>query len=445
VYLLPTRASVVLTVFGVTLLLVAPATAQREGASGTSRRLSATSRSNSSNQGNLDLTVVLSEALDSEVPPDLRSTVPQDGPRAGGYSTTVMGSAAYANTFGRTQIAGTALTAFRYYDRLDRLDAVSHSGGIGANMRLPRRATLRIDQTVAYSPSYLFQLFPDATDPALGDPAPAAPDYGIERSDSYSSRTSTTYALGSARAGLVSVSADYGHTDFQQAITVRPHLTIFAASGRYSHAIARNGTVSVEYRYHTSEFGDGASTRQHAITIGATYSKPLTARRRATFRFDVAPSALRIPAAGVNDGAIVSGQAYRVDGKASVDYGFHGTWHVSGNFRRSVEYVAVLGEPVFSDAAGTELAGSVTNRVNVSASAGYMSGGSALAAGSGSFDTYTGHARVRFAATRSLGVYSEYLYYQYDLRTQSRIAPDLPRQFNQNGIRFGLMVLVSAF
>ena len=54
--------------------------------------------------------------------------------------------------------------------------------------------------------------------------------------------------------------------------------------------------------------------------------------------------------------------------------------------------------------------------------------------------TYTGEARIRYALTRTFALYSEYLYYYYDLGGQAHLAPGLPSVYKQHGIRVGFMV-----
>ena len=43
---------------------------------------------------------------------------------------------------------------------------------------------------------------------------------------------------------------------------------------------------------------------------------------------------------------------------------------------------------------------------------------------------------------RSFALYSEYLYYYYDLRGQAGLAPGLPSVFEQHGIRVGFTLFV---
>jgi hypothetical protein len=360
----------------------------------------------------------------------------------------LIASADYARNRRRVQLAGTALTAFRYDQRLDQVAAVSHSAGLGASIRLPKQGSLQIDQMAAYSPSYLYQLFPTGALPASGESIPTDPNYRIDKTESYAYGSKMALAFGSARKTRVTATAEYSHDDFQRQAAARPNVTIYATAAKISRALSRNGGLSVEYQYRTGEFGFGGLTKEHRVAMGVEYSRALTVRRRAKFRFNLTPATLEIPKSALNAAAAgavpsaVEGRLYLLEGDASVDYEFRRNWRATANYRRGVEYLAVLTEPVFSDGARLDLTGLIRRRVDVSAAAGYATGASALYRGAQNLDTYTGEVRIRYALKRSFALYSEYLYQYYDLHGQARLARDLPRVFEQHGIRVGFMLFV---
>jgi hypothetical protein len=174
----------------------------------------------------------------------------------------------------RSQLAGTALTAFRYSGRLNEVAPVTHSVGLGASIGLPAQGNLHIAQTAAYSPSYLYQLLPTGGLSAPIESIPANPDYRIDSTDSYSYDTQMALAFGSARRTRVTTTAEYSRTDFQNQIVARPNLRTFATGAKVSRGVA-TGRVS-EYQYRTGEFGVGGLTKEHRLTLGAEYSRALT-------------------------------------------------------------------------------------------------------------------------------------------------------------------------
>jgi hypothetical protein len=396
----------------------------------------------------------ISEALESELPPEFRSRVVQGDLQSGGFSTMLTASADYVRNRRRVQLAGTGLTAFRYYQRLGQVTSVSHSAELDASVRLPKQASLQIAQTAAYSPSYLYQLFPTEASVVAGDSFQANPDYRIDATESHLYATRMGFAFGSPRRTRITATAEYSHTDFQDQTATRPNLTTYTTGVKVFRAVSSNAGLSVEYQYRTGDYEFGGLTKEHRVTMGVEYSRALSARRRATFRLNVSPATLEVPestlnavAAGpirsVGEGAIpnVADQwLYQLQGDANVDYQFRPNWRATGNYRRGIEYLAVLTGPVLTHGASLGLTGLIRRRVDVSATAGRATGASTLSPNTQNLDTSTGELRIRYALRRSFALYSEYQYYYYDLRGQARVAPGLPSVFEQHRVRAGFMV-----
>ena len=425
------------------LTLATPALSQAVVTPRPSGGLFGATRSEVGGRDRLNLIIDVNEALESELPPEFRSRVAQGDLQSGGFSTMLTASADYARNRQRVQLAGSALTAFKYYQDLDELAAVSHSSSLGANIRLPKRGSLQVSQSAAYSPAYLYQLFPTAAVPVLEESIPANPDYRVTATGSYSYQTKTAVAFGSVRSFRVTTTADYTHSDFRYLPAARSNLTVYAIGAKGSRAVSRNGGLSVEYQYRTGEFGFGGVSTEHRVTVGMDYSRALSAKRRATFRFNVTPSTLEVPesalAALVVDvvPGIAGAREYLVQGEAAVDYEFRTNWHAAGNFSRGVEYLPLLHGPVFADAARAQLIGLITRRIDLSAVAGYATGASAIYFGTQDMETRTLDVKVRYAFTRSVALYSEYLYYFYDLRGQVGLALGQPSVFREHGVRVG--------
>jgi hypothetical protein len=140
----------------------------------------------------------------------------------------------------------------------------------------------------------------------------------------------------------------------------------------------------------------------------------------------------------------LAGAVFRTQGQASVDYYFRRTWRASGQVERGLEYVAGLAAPVFADSGHFGLEGLLTRRIDLQATAGYATGASVINAGN-ELETYTGSARLRFAISRNLALYTEYLHFYYDLRGQLILAPDLPRSYQQRSVKVGLTLWASVF
>ena len=442
-----------------TLALAGPAFAQGTEAPLRKSGLFGTTRVDAGNRDSFNLLFAPSEAFESALPPDARFKVSRGGLDSGGYSSMLTTSADYTRTRRRTQLGATLLTSFKYYPRLDRVEPVSHSAGLGFTVRLPKQSSLQANSTAAYAPAYLYQLFPKAPLAAPVEAIAADPDYRIDTSDSYTYGTNLALTVGRTRGTRITATADYRHTDFHREIVTRPNLTTSGAGMKLSRGVTRNSGLSVEYQYRTGTYGLTGVSNEHRLALGADYSYALSATRRAAFHVNVAPALLELPesvvranlpigvGAPIDAGAISNPdpRLYRLEGDARVDLDVGRSWRATATYRRSVEYLAVLTEPVFSDAARVELNGLITRRIDVAAGGGYALGRSALNHNSQSLRTDTGQLRLRYALTRTLAVYSQYVYYYYDMHEQSYLAPNLPRTFEQHEVRVGFMLFVRPF
>jgi hypothetical protein len=398
-------------------------------------------RSDANDRHRLNFTFAVNEGYDSEVPLQLQSQLPQSGPQSGGYSTTANATAEYVRMSRRGQFRGTGESSFRYYGSLGTADAVSASAGLGGSLNLPARGTLEVNQTAAYSPSYLFGLFPSVTPAEVGETIPIAQDYRADLTESLSYRTNLALAFGSTQGTRFSVSGEYSATDYEEGSTY-DDLTGHQARAGLSHGIGRSLRVSADYEYRVGDFSFGARTVEHSLPLGVEYSPALSATRRAILGLKVIPSTLVIPESAAN--TPVTGRVTKLQGEASASYPFFRSWMASARFRRNVEYVAVLGEPIFADTASVDVSGLLRRRLDLAASAGFAEGESALQQGN-QVDSYTGTVRLRFALTRSFAAFSEYLYYRFDLRGLGFESLDLPTAFDQHGVRVGLTLWVSPF
>jgi len=384
----------------------------------------------------------VAEGFESELPPALRSRVSQ-GARSDGWSTLFAASSEYVRRGRTLEIAGTASSAVRYYHAIDRFETSSHAAGLGFTIRLPKQGSFRVNSTAAYSPSYLYQLFPVGTPPELGASIPATPEYRIEEHPSYSYRTSAALSFGSRLGTMVTTSGEFSRTDLEQ--STRPDHEFYDTGATVSHAFGGGHGISAAYHYRAGRLGIGELTTEHRITFGGEVSRALSPTRRTTFRATVTPARIDLPASVLRRrDEDASGPLYRINGEASLSYPFRVNWRVAASYRRELEFLAVLREPVFSDGARVELTGLLSRRLDLWALAGYATGASALVSSS-DLETYTGSIKLRYAIARSLALYTQYFYYHYDLRGQAFLAPELPSAFEQHGARLGLNLFLETF
>jgi hypothetical protein len=374
-------------------------------------------------------------------------------------------TADYAHTRRLFQVAGTASTAFKYYRQLDEVVGVTHSAGLRVSVRLPKRGSLQVSQTVAYSPSYFYQLFPTASTPTLSDSVPNDPDFRVA-TQSLSYGTNAALAFGSPRTMQVTMTGAYSRTNFQQPTVWRPNLAVYSGGVTVTRSVSRNGSVFADYHYRTGEFGFGGRAEEHRGSVGIQYSHAISVRQRASFRFDIAPASMKMPATalsgiGLGAGSTTEGadslaadsglsaltglvRVSRLEGEARATYQFGRAVQTQVSYRRGVDYVPLLAQPILVESAHTELTSTITRRLGLVASAGYANGTSAFYGSGNDIETRTGEVKMRYLLRRSTTIYAEYLYFYYNLREQAILAPDLPSVFGQHAVRVGLTLSVKA-
>jgi hypothetical protein len=393
------------------------------------------SANESASRDRLDLSASIIEALETEAAPELRARLQNRSPQSGGYSSMFTGSMDYERRRRRMDVSSQVVSAVQYYPQLGRFVSLSHGAAIGTTVRLQGKSTLDLTQTADYSPSYFYRLFPSVAPPTTGAVAPSAPDYRIDESRSFANSTLASLALGDPRGSRLTVSAEHQSAVFHGGAN-RPDLDTLAGRAKFARGLGRTATVAAEYERRAGQFGYGGHATEQRLRFTGSISPALSTSRRAQFSGSVSPSTIDVDV--MPGGEPTAPKRRRIEGDASVQYPFLRSWSLGGSYRRGTEYVALFREPIIRNTARLEVAGLAASRVDVSAVGGYTSGASALRANTEPFGSYTGAIRGRYAVTRSLATYVEYLYYRYDLRGQTTLAPDLPSVFEQHGVRIGL-------
>jgi hypothetical protein len=423
-------------------LCASPASAQGAAPRGPTGGLFGPTRSDVGSRDRLNFTFETAEGYDTAVPVSFRSQVPQDA-QADGWSTIFAAHSDYQRKGSTLEIAGTARSAVRYYHAIDRLDTLGQAAGLGIGIKLPKQTNFKVDSTAAYSPSYLYQLFPVGTPPALGEAIPTNPDYQIADHESYTYRTRAELSFGSRLGTMLTTSGEFNRTEFNNESAPRAPQEFYETGIKLSHG-GRGGGVSAGYYYRGGRFRFDGFTAEHRVSIGGEYSTALSRTRRATVRFTLTPSRLDVPPEALRRVADeeASGPLYRLNGEAGFTYPFRVNWRMSATYRREVEYLPIFLQPVFSDGARAELSGLISRRLDLAVRAAYAEGASVFQTQSKTIETYTGEVMVRFALKRWVALCTEYLFYEYDLGSQALVQPGLPGKFKQHGVRVGFQLFL---
>jgi len=393
----------------------------------------------------VDFTASVTEGHDSDVPTQLGSTIDPSDLQSGGFSTILNANASYAHKGNRLELAANANSVIRRYAELGDTRSLGHGAGVGLTGRVAQKTTLFVNQSAAYTPVYLFGVFPTGVPLEVGDPGSTAPDYTtVSDFDSYAYETTMSLRHDFTRRKSLAVTGEFLYTDRLRESEHWRDVDSHWFSAQYAQNVGPNLALRGGYKYRAGQFGYGGDgrTEEHRVDIGFDYVKPLSATRRMTVNFNLGSSAADIPQS--TPLAIVLRREFLAVADGTFAYQFNRTWQARASYRRGLEYVVDLPEPVFADGFGAGVDGFLTRRIDLSGTVGYSSGESLLNKDSLQFDTYTGDVRVRYGLSRSVAVYGEYLYYFYDFASNTHLLAGMPPGLERNGLRAGVTLWMPA-
>jgi hypothetical protein len=404
-----------------------------------------------------DATVSLTAAYDSDVAGWAPAGAAQFfGPEAIAHSNQFSTTAEYRWSIRDVEVRASGTSAWLQDRQTGTVAGLSRSAAAGLTARLPWRTTLLFNQTAVSSPSNLYNLFPRAAVTGPGAAPPTAHDYGANHFDSsvYNARATLTHEATRRLGFSFNAIGELSETASPSTAAGPSELESYELSGRFAHLLTRNTRTTGQYSYRAGSFQGsnvapviglrierGLRIAEHTVEIGLTHSRPLSRSRRTVFNV-VAGGVVVRPLEQPLAGPLRLTESYRLIGQAGAEYLFRKTWQVGAMYRRGVDYVPGLSEPVLTDGLTARIGGFFTRRIDVVGTAGYASGVSALKLAGPRFDTYTSEVRLRVALNPAVSVYGEYLYYLYDFRRYAPLMPGMPPALERNGLRVGLTLTV---
>lgn len=446
-----TSIAVLCTAATVAAVAPSPADAQTRP----SNALFVENRPDPTNGQRLDITVSSAEGYDKDASPHGGELggVGLLGPA--GQSILVTTAASYAWIGHQLQFRASGGSTERYYQSLNDVlhsstNDASDAAAAGLLFHTPE-TTFVANQTANYASSLLYNFLPGTATITPGTGPAATADYGLSNSQIYAYSSATEYTRRVSTRNSVSAAAEWEHSDIVGGRADSQQLNVYKARAGFAHHVGHNFTALAGYVY---RFGDVAAGRlvpygqvlkENELELGVDYHRPLSATRSFNVQIRLGGSTIKLPPVTGIDLVPTGDRRYeQFSGQLATAYDFGRSWQASGSFRRGLEYVTGLGEPVLADAFTARVDGLLTRRVDLLASAAYSSGESALTRAASLFNTYTGTVRLRFGLTRTWATYAEYLYYFYDSRGTAPLVPGLPPSLERNGVRVGLMLRVPA-
>lgn len=404
----------------------------------------------------LEGTVVSSGSYEEDASGDAAASV-NAGQQPSGYATVVESAATYTFQSRRLRVRALGTSAQRFYRPADSLlpsdfRSLSHMGDFGVSAVLARSTTLAVNQTDVYSSSPLYSLFTPAnrtlpleTDVTAPPVAPPPSHYALNDTGSTSYDTTAILRHGLTPRTDLSGTAGWRRTRTVAQTGDRRDLSMYQARGQMAHKLARNTTLIAAYYYRVGNIDDHGLTPltstervpEHGIEAGFEQRRPISRSRHLTLTARLGASRTVMPEV-VETGLVRQRRFDQVFGQLGAAYELTRSWVVRGNYQGGVDYVTALTEPISSQNLSAEVGGLLTRRFDVFASAAYSHGESAIRRGTSSFETYTEDVRLRYAVSRSVAAYVEYLRYFYD-SDGVLLVPGLPAFIQRTSVRTGLV------
>jgi hypothetical protein len=392
-----------------------------------------------STQQNLNVMLSVAEAYDEDVTEKSGGADLQIFQGRGSY-TTLTPQMDFKAGRGRFRLGLTAGSSVRYYGDVHETIVVNHAIGTGFTIQLTPRTALFLNEGVTYSPALFYGLFASTAEPGAGDTVPAAPNYVLnsKRSYVYDSKASLTHNI-SERAVFV-INAGFQYQDYTGHDVGYPDLRTHDVGGHYLYSINRDVKLRLGYTYKDGQYLGAPLTTEHDFDIGVDYSRPLSRTRRTTITLSLGPT---VANGALSVSSVDVGRQYRLTANAALTHQIGRTWTAQGTYRRGMGYyVEGFAKPVFTEAYAASTSGFLNRRTDVSVTAAYSTGESALTGAPDQFASYTADTRVRFGLGRMWATYVEYLYYYYKFNSGIPLPPGVPPHLTRNGVRAGLTLWV---
>jgi len=207
-----------------------------------------------------------------------------------------------------------------------------------------------------------------------------------------------------------------------------PRYEIYELGGRFGARLARYSAFRAGYIRQDVDRGLGHYVVHH-LNIGGDYARPLSASRRAFIAFSGGSA------------AVESSDNFRLSAIGNVDfwYEFKQSWIGSVRYHRGISFIDEVVDPLLSDAVSGELAGLLSPRVDFNASATFSRGLVGFRSRD-SYQIYGARSQLRYALSRMMALYGEYLLFHYEFPPTILITGGLPPSTSRQAVKVGLTV-----
>jgi hypothetical protein len=325
-------------------------------------------------------------------------------------------------------VTGVAETAPRYYPSVDNKIFRRDHAAIRTTVRLP--FSIIATGTAAYVPYSVLSL----TGASVGAVETDLPEHdfpvSLDHYVTWGAGLGTNHRL--TRLTWVSADANYstrrigaGTQDFRTA----------TGGGRLRHQVGKGAFLKAGYYYTDAHYGDVRSYGRHLLDVGVDYSRDLSFARRTTLSFDTGTSIVTFPASDADDdGRDDALNRLRLGGSAQLRHEMGRTWVAAISYQRGVQFLEGWPEPLFTDSAGAQLQGSVSRRIQFSASVRASTGHLARNRDDSGFNVYHGGATLTYALNRHLNVGVLYSTYHHQFEESVALPPGFGAWFERHRV-----------
>ena len=399
-----------------------------------------------------NVSLILSSGFDAAVSGRQAVARQYFDPQSTAHANVVTGTGDYTWQ-GRTLTFRIAAASVGRHSRdTAEITPLNQSAAASVTSRLPWRSELRFEQQNGFSPSFVYNPFPEGeadqeSSGTGGDIAipTVAPPFRNGNIEAYTSMSHLTLRHDVSRRTNVSIQAERSQSEYRGTEVPQPGIVAYAVTGLVGYRTTRNTRATVQYLARSGNFpysGGPVTTAiatESGLEIGGSYTPRLSPNRRLMFDAGIGSSLVDAPdASGDPDRRV---RSYRVVGQFGAAYSLK-AWEGTVRYRQGVEYLYGLTQPAAIRGFTLRLDGTITRRLDLLTSAAYTIGESVMNSTGPTFDTYTSSARLRYAFNRQIAMFGEYLYYYYYFSESSPLVPGIPRRLERNGIRGGVMVLL---
>jgi hypothetical protein len=270
-------------------------------------------------------------------------------------------------------------------------------------------------------------------------PPLAGGNTGFENSLANNPSMAANGSVGMARAFSERSTLSFGYTAHYShffASDFSPDSFGQSASIRYNHKVTRYAGYHLGYAYSRSQILDGRSEALQfsSIDAGADYGRALSLTRTTSFSFSTGTALSTSD--GTGDSSFFGTTRVFFVGSAALTQQIGRTWTADVNYSRSLNYQDGFSTPWLTDIASAGIAGLITERIDLSATATYQS--AAIGLGPRNYSSTYFSTQLRAAITKNLAAFASYYYYVYYFGPAVQIPTGIPRQLDRNGARVGL-------